>query len=168
MLLKKIKEFIPLGIVSFFSTVSIFISIWEGYVYDYRQIIALLLLGISILFFLSGSHFYKYVFAVVLLIASFTPISFTAYVFNFSIGAFLIFLIHAFIFRKSLFDSLFSTFIKDEEEVINRKNKKVEFFKRNFSTLEIEEINKKLEEDLVSEAKIALEELKYRKLNRET
>ena len=164
---RNIKEFSPLGIILIISIGSIIQVMVTNYTFDYRHYIGLTLLLISTILFFTNRKIYKYVFGITLIIGTFNLIAFSTYI----IGINLIFIpiqiipcailiFYSIIYRKQLVELYFRITQKDEKEEQEYFNVKKESFKRKFADLNNSEIEKKLNQDLVPEAKKALNEIK--------
>lgn len=164
---RTIKEFLPIGILLIISIGSIIQIMLTNYTCDYRHYIGLTLLLISGILFFINRKIYKYVFGITLIIGTFNLIAFSTYIIGINlifipiqIIPFIILILYSTIYRKQLIELYFRITQKDEKEEQEYFNIKKERFKRKFEDLNDGEIENKLNQDLVPEAKKALNEIK--------
>ena len=164
---KDIKEFLPLGfllVIAIGSLITVFLT---SYTIGIKQYIGIGLLSISTILYFTNRKYYKYLLGIILMIASVIPISFSFWTIGITIIIFQLYVIpliglfiYLLVFRKPIIHIVFHSVQRDpEEEKLNYYNK-VKRFKKKFSELNDTEINKKMNQDLVPEAKQALIEIK--------
>ena len=165
--MKQLKEFLPLGYLLIIMIHTLITINFSDYSIGIKQYIGFSLLGISTILFFVNRKFYKYVIGLSLLIATIIPISFSYITYGLTLIIFQIYLIplgglfiYLFVFRKQLTHILFYSNPKDSIEEKRQFERKVERFKRNFSELSDVEIEIKMDQELVPEAKQALLEIK--------
>ncbi len=169
---KDLIEFIPLGILSLLAIASIFEVVSTTYAFLINQYVGLTLLGFSIVLFFSNRRIYRYIFGITLVLGLFNLIGFTTFIttinlFGLVIQPLLVPIIPIFIWInkekiKPIIRSLAGT---NEEQIINSEQTKINGFKRRFKNLSDNEINSKLQENLIPEAIEALKQIKKERLD---
>jgi hypothetical protein len=164
---KQIKEFLPLGVLSLIGFASIIQVLLTNYIFDYRQYIGLSLLMVCGIFFFTNKKLYRYFLGITLILGTFNLIAFSTYIFAFfliffplQILPFVVFILYLIIYRKRIFGLFFRSFQKSEEEEKEYYNRKLKRFKEKFAELTDAEIDYRLNQELVPEAKQALIEIK--------
>ena len=164
---RNIKEFLPIGILSIIAIGSIIQILLTNYTFDYRQYIGLSLLLISGILFFTNQKIYRYVFGVTLILGTLNLIAFSTYIIGINflfipiqIIPFIVLIIYLILYRKQIVELFFRIIQKDEKEEQEYYQKKIDRFKIKFSDLTDREIENKINQDLVPEAKKALIEIK--------
>jgi len=163
---KEIKEFTPFAILSIIGLFSVIQVLVTNYTFDYRQYIGLLLLTVSGIFFFTDRRLYRYFFGITLVLGVLNLIAFSTNIFVFYFIFFpiqilpFIFLVVFFVKnRKRINDLFFRSIQKTEEEEQKYYDRKLKRFKEKFSELSDPEIEYKLNQELVPEARQALIEI---------
>ena len=163
---KEIKEFTPFAILSIIGLFSVIQVLVTNYTFDYRQYIGLSLLTVSGIFFFTDRRLYRYFFGITLILGTLNLIAFSTYIFAFYFIFFpiqilpFIFLVVFFVKnRKRINDLFFRSIQKTEEEEQKYYDRKLKRFKEKFSELSDPEIEYKLNQELVPEARQALIEI---------
>ncbi len=163
---KEIKEFTPFAILSIIGLFSVIQVLVTNYTFDYRQYIGLSLLTVSGIFFFTDRRLYRYFFGITLVLGVLNLIAFSTNIFVFYFIFFpiqilpFIFLVVFFVKnRKRINDLFFRSIQKTEEEEQKYYDRKLKRFKEKFSELSDPEIEYKLNQELVPEARQALIEI---------
>ena len=163
---KEIKEFLPLAILSIIGLVSVLQVLLTDYTFNYRQYIGLSLLMVCGIFFFTDSRLYKYFFGITLILGTLNLIAFSTYIFTFyfiffpiQILPFIFLVVYLIKYRERISDLYFRSIQKSEEEEQEYYDRKLKRFKEKFSELSDPEIEDKLNQELVPEAKQALLEI---------
>ena len=164
---RNIKEFFPIGILSIIGFGSIIQVLLTNYTFDYRQYIGLSLLLISGIFFFTNRKVYKYFFGITLILGTLNFIAFSTYIIGINlifipiqIIPFVVLIIYSIIYINQIIELLVQLTQKSEKEEQEYYQRKLESFKMKFADLNDFEIDNKLNQDLVPEAKQALNEIK--------
>lgn len=163
---KEIKEFTPFAILSIIGLFSVIQVLVTNYTFDYRQYIGLSLLTVCGIFFFTDRRLYRYFFGITLVLGALNLIAFSTNIFVFYFIFFpiqilpFIFLVVFFVKnRKRINDLFFQSIQKTEEEEQKYYDRKLKRFKEKFSELSDPEIEYKLNQELVPEARQALIEI---------
>jgi hypothetical protein len=159
-----------LSLLIFLSTVSIisiFVGLASNWAFGYKLYIGLSLLGSCfVLYFLNLQRF-KSFFGILLIlgvfnIIQFVPFGFGIYfiLFPFEVLPTFFLLLFIYINKSQVLDLIQDWFTTSEEEKIKSSNSKYESFKNDFQKLSDSEIENRLNQNIVSEARKALMEIK--------
>lgn len=156
-----------LVLLSIVSIISIIISLISKWVFSYSFWIGLSLLMICFILYYQRPNKLKYFFGIILILGVFNLIQFVPFGFSIQLGLIkfevvstLFFILFLYLNRSrvlDLFQDWFTT--SDDEKAIN-SNSKYESFKKYFKNLSDLEIEYRLNQVLVPEAKKALAEIK--------
>ena len=160
-------EFIPLGLLLIVGLGSTF-QVWiTDYVFDYRQYIGFTFLFISTILYYRNRNLYKYVFGLTLILGTFSLIAFSTYIIEIKlffipiqIIPFFSLIVFTIIYKKWIGDLFFGLVenTQDDEQALYQR--KMARFKENFFNLSDDEIAGKLNQELLPEARKALEEIR--------
>ena len=166
------KEFLPIGILLVFTIGSSIYILLNNYIFGLQQCIGLSMLLISTILYLTKPNIYRYFFGITLILGLFNLITFP--VVNFTIKILFIpiqiipllaLLVYTKIYRTKISNLFFKRREIDKLEEEAYYQKKTSFFKEKFSNLNDQEKEQKLNQDLVPEAKKALNEIKAKRID---
>ncbi|MCB0541220.1 MAG: hypothetical protein H6571_16585 [Lewinellaceae bacterium] len=165
-------EAIPLIILTIIGIYSIIEVITSEYIFGIQQHVGLTLLGISIILFFANKRIYKYIFGITLLLGLVNLIGFTTSIltmnfFGLPIQILMIPLIavYTWVNKEEIKPKIQNLLGNSNEQIKLESNSKINGFKRRFEKLSDNEIESKLNQNLVSEAIEALKQIKKEREN---
>jgi len=167
---QNIKEFFPILILDIIGIFSIFQVILKQNIFTIKEYMGIFFLLVVTISFFIERKIYQKILLFVLLLGMFGLISFSTYIITFGflfihvyLIPFFILILYMYIYNKDL-KKYFTISENEKKENSLRLEKK---FKRKFSKLSDEEIEIKLEENLIPEAIKALKNIKNARANKE-
>ena len=167
---QNIKEFFPILILDIIGIFSIFQVILKQNIFTIKEYMGIFFLLVVTISFFIERKIYQKILLFVLLLGMFGLISFSTYIITFGflfihvyLIPFFILILYMYIYNKDL-KKYFTISENEKKESSLRLEKK---FKRKFSKLSDEEIEIKLEENLIPEAIKALKNIKNARANKE-
>jgi len=167
---QNIKEFFPILILDIIGIFSIFQVILKQNIFTIKEYMGIFFLLVVTISFFIERKIYQKILLFVLLLGMFGLISFSTYIITFGflfihvyLIPFFILILYMYIYNKDL-KKYFTISENEKKESSLRLEKK---FKRKFSKLSDEEIEIKLEENLIPEAIKALKNIKNTRANKE-
>lgn len=164
-------EFIPIGMLTLISLYSIIKVTTTDYIFNGQQYIGLTLLGVSLILFFTNRRTYKYIFGITILFGLFNLIGFTTSIvtMNFlfipiQLIIIPILLLFTWINQKQIKPKVQSILGTSEEQIVAESNSKILGFKKKFKNLSDEEIEKRLNQNLVPEAHEALKQIQLNRI----
>lgn len=170
--MKKNKNLILLILLSLVSIISIIVGLASNWVFSYNLWIGLCLLTICFIFYYQKHKKFKCFFGIILILGVFNIIQFVPFGFriNFILIPFEVLptfflLIFIFLNKNRVIDLIQDWFTTSDEEKEKRSLSKYASFKKDFQNLSDKEIENRLNQVLVPEARKALIEIKDERIS---
>lgn len=161
---KDLIQFIPLAILSLLAIYSIIQVGTTNYIFSAQQYVGITLLSVSILLFFANRRIYKYIFGFTLILGMFGLVGFSTTIVRMQIfwipiqiTLLPIIAIFSWIHRTEIQAIIHDLRGTTEAQLKTGQNAKVNAFRKRFNKLSDTEIEQKLNENLVAEAKEALQ-----------